>query len=373
MSDTQAARDRLRGNLKSFGLSDAAVAIYTTLLEFGPQTKQTLLSGRVVSVEDIDTGLSLLQAILLIAEHRDRRNLRYYATNPNVSWKWQEYSFVWERVRSLVDVDSEELSDDEKAQTRLRLLRSLRADAAILFDLRRHNVVDDRRGRIMTSEGEYALACAEVITMAKEEIVALDRPPHATQTLPIFWSAITDRRASGVAYRRYVPLEEMLLHGLDVVERDINEVGVDLHITDPINIKRTFYLVDNRYLLMRFVTPSEQGGLGRLTHDKHKIQRFRTFAEGTAARARPASAVLPHARAWVEALLGHVTDRFDHRHHAEIIDQVARLGKFADIPADSEAAVGDLLTAGLIENVDTGRYVLTPPADRDFASAASLR
>jgi hypothetical protein len=373
MPTNNSIRNSLHDGLVRYRLPQSAVLVYLVLLEFGPHTKQALLQRRVLAVEDIDSALATLRHVLLIGEQQYRSKVRYYATNPRIAWRWQEFRFIWDRVLTLTPVDAEPPLEDDLDRERLRLLRTLRADAVALFDLRRHSLVEDGRGRALATEGEYAQACAEIISLAQQEIVAVDRPPYTTATLPVFWSAITDRRAAGVAYRRYVPLEEMLLHGLDVVTRDIEEVGIDLHIVDPTVIRQRFYLVDGRFLLIKFNNQEAGQATARLSYDKHKIQRFKELAERTVATAQPARDVLPAARRWANAMITEVSRRFGSGLHERITQDIARMGKFAQLHKEHLPIVRDLVATGVIIRTEEERYALAPPPDRDFAAFESFR
>lgn len=365
-------RERLRSGLLKYGLPQPSVLVYLALLEFGPHTTQTLLQRRVVSVDDIDSALNTLRYVLLIGEQHYRDKLRYYATNPGISWRWQEFRLVWERVQELVPINEVPLLGNDRDQERLSLLQKLRDDAAALFEKRRHSLVDSGRGRALTTEGEYAQACAEVISLAEREIIAVDRPPYTTATLPVFWAAITDRCAKGVRYQRYVPAEEMLQHGLKVVARDIEEVGVDLRIVDPESIRHRFYLIDSRFLLTRVSQGDPDNAVARLSYDKHKIERFRQLVNRTATTARPAREVLPEAQRWASAIASEAARRFG-KEHERIVLEIAQMGKFGEFEHAHLPYIRDLLGDGIIKQVEQDRYALALPVDRAFAAAASAR
>lgn len=367
-------RDRLLDGLFRYRLPRPAASVYVALLEFGPHTEQALLRRRVVAVEELAQALKVLrEVLLLIGEQRYRGKVRYYATNPRIAWRWQEFRFIWDRVLTLVPVDEVPLLQDMRDQERLEMLRAIRADAVALFDQRRHSLVEDGRGRVLADEGEYAQACAEVISLAEREIIAIDQPPYMTATLPVFWSAITDRRAAGVTYRRYVPIEEILLHGLDVVARDIDEVGVDLQVINPATIRQRFYLVDDKFLLIKFANGSTSGSVAMLSHDRHKIQRYREWTAQAVATALPASEVLPSARRWAASLAHAAGRRFASDSHERVTHEIARMGKFAEFEPEHLPCIRDLLAEGFIEQVEPERYALAPPIDRAFSTLASLR
>jgi hypothetical protein len=373
MSIEETIHERLCDALVCFRLPRSATLIYVTLLRFGPHTRQAVLQRRIVPVEEVDGAIAVLQSVLLIGEQRYRHKIRYYATNPSMAWRWQELRFIWDRVLTLVPVDDVPQLGDHRDQERLALLRALRTDAMTLYERRRHNVSEDGRGRVLTTDREYAQACAEIICLAGREIIAVDKPPHATATLPVFWSAITDRRAAGVAYRRCVPFEEMLVHGLDVIARDIREVGVDLQIVDSEWIRQCFYLVDGKYLVIKFAPRDTNAAVARLSFDRHKIQRFREMGRAVFAKALPAGDILPAAWKWAERIASGAARQFGTRKHEDVALEIARMGKFAEFAPEDRACIADLLSAGVIRSVEQDRYALTEPAVRSLAALASFR
>ncbi len=125
-------RERLHNALLKYRLPKPAVLVYVLLLEFGPQTKQGLLQRRVLAVEDIDGALATLRHVLLIGEQQYRDKVRYYAANPRIAWKWQEFRFIWDRMPTLTPIDATPPFEDDRDQERLRLLQGLSIDAAAL-------------------------------------------------------------------------------------------------------------------------------------------------------------------------------------------------------------------------------------------------
>lgn len=217
---------KIYGLLAPYGIPDYCSFIYVFLLQRGASSYQTILASHIVQHDQLEGAISILSSIFLISKQIYRGKERFYAVDPNISWKWQEFKIIWECINELnSDPDISKILDvnDKK---RIETIRELRAKCKIMYSRRPFNCVDGGKGRPQFSEGEYAQVCAETISLAAREIISVRRPPYKTDTLPISWSAITERRAAGIQIRSYVSIEEALHHGLDVVERDVSDIGI---------------------------------------------------------------------------------------------------------------------------------------------------
>lgn len=59
--------------------------------------------------------------------------------------------------------------------------------------------------------------------------MAVSKSPRLPQVAS-FWATLSDRLAGGVTYRRVVDLDEIIDHGLTLVQRDIEDQGIDLRV-----------------------------------------------------------------------------------------------------------------------------------------------
>ena len=367
----------LRDDLREYGLTKIVAEVYLTLLGNGALTFQGLLRRRIAAPEDLMLSLGILNHILLIGEQHFRDEIRYYATNPRISWRWQEFQFVWDRVLTLIPVDQVPKLESERDQERMLLLRRLQKSTWQVYAPRPRSSVETRRGRLLSNDGEYAHVCAEAISLAERHIVAVDSPPHTTATLPVFWSALTERCMSGVKYTRFVPIDEVFLHGLEIVARDLSEVGVDLRIVEPHLIRQRFYLVDETLLILRFPdapdAPDAPDGMtvGRISYDKQKVGRLKQYIERLRYTALPAQDILPAIKRWAVDKAAWAGQYFSGADHRKVLTEIAQLGKFAEFEERDLPIIRDLLQVRLIREVDHERYSLIPPADASLALASS--
>jgi len=355
------SKELVREKLRQFGLSVPAVDVYWFLLRYGAHTYQSLLKHRVVAHDELAHALQLLEYMLLVGQQQFREKERFYATNPRISWRWQEFQFVWDRVLTLVPVDHFPTLENVRDQKRMTLLRELQRETAKVYELRKHTAIEAKRGRSLVTDGEYAQVCAEAISLAKESIIAVDSPPHSTATLPVFWSAITDRCMNGVRYTRIVPISEVFLHGIDVVARDLEEVGVDLRIVNEELIRQRFYLVDRDIFVQRFTDHRRSKAIGRLSYSKQKVDRLRRYAEKLLSVAVPAQDLISECRNWVASRAARLSQHFGPGRHSDVFTEIAQLGKFAEFESDDLAVIRDLVEVEAIHEIDSGRYTLEVP------------
>jgi hypothetical protein len=362
----QSGQGPFRDGLIAYGLPAGAADIYVALLERGPQTGQALLRSRIVSPNVLENSLSLLSSFLLIGEQRFRDRIRYYATTPRIAWRWQEFRLVWEHVKSMVPPELVPSLDDPRASARIALIRRLKFDAMKLYRAHPHTCIEAGRGRQLLTGQEYAHVSAEAMSIAESSIFAVDKPPHTNATLPVFWAAITDRREAGVSYTRCVPLSEVLLHGIDTVERDIRELGIELRLLRSEAIRKQFYLVDDKYLLAKGDTAADQP-VGYLSFSREQIARCRELARRAIKTSTPAIEVVPALREWLASIAWRAERRLGNAADGDLLTRIGSRGKFSELGAEDEPRLARLLEGGLIVKQDEG-YTVALPTDSRFAS-----
>lgn len=351
MQKIHRSQSELLSLLSEYGLFPPAISVYFYLLTQGASTYQKILKSRVVEFDDIEPSLFLLSRLFLVAKQQFREKERYYAVDPQISWKWQEFRKVWDVLREIVPPDVKPVFDDPEDAKRLAVIQNIRGEAAHFYERSPFSCVRGGRGRPQYDEGDYAHVCAEAISMAQKRFIAVDRPPNDTASLPIFWSAITERRKNSVLYNRIVSIEEAFHHGLDIVERDIDHIGIDIHFADHNIFAQTYYVIDEYCAIIRSETINDKV-VSRITYDKGKIQRLLKHAAKLQGHSL-------HARKLIESLRSYVRKSLSEspnlsREERETIFKIVSMGKFADLRNTSEELLTSMVAREIISPQDEG-------------------
>lgn len=351
----------LRALLGRVGITGAPQDVYLDLLVAGPGTIQGLLRRTRIPPDQLSSALSLLRTLYLVQRQEFRHKERYYATHPGIAWRWRELDAVWATGLTLGSVEQSPPLPDAVHESRRQLMPRLRDASMALFHPSRHTSVTIPRGRAYPDDDEFAYACAEAIILAKESIVAIQKPPMLPH-LSLFWSAILDRRAAAVAYRRCVPLSEALVHGCAIVERDIEEVGVQLVFQASHRIRKRLYLIDDRILLFR-----SNADEGYLAHRPEVVARHKRGADEALADAAHGLEVIAEVRRWAKHRASSVTRGLGVR-AADLYLQIIEGGRFADLAVGDGPELGWLVDGGFLSPTWAGGYSACPPTDGFLAS-----
>ncbi len=351
MAKSTSKNDELVLRLRAYGLPVPASELYVFLLTQGASTRQKILRSRVVAFDEIQPSLFLLSHLFLVAKQQFREKERYYAVDPQIAWKWQEFRQVWDVLKEIVPTGSKPAFKDAKDERRVSIIRDIRERTSDFFERSPFSCVRGGRGRPQFDEGDYAHVCAEAISLASKRFVAVDRPPNDTASLPIFWSAITERRKNGVFYDRVVSIEEAFHHGLDIVERDVNDIGIDIYFADHKLFKNTYYVVDDYCAIIRNEDRSDQI-VSRITYDKGKIQRLLRHATQLQGQC-------VHARQLIDSLRSYAAKRISELPNLTVeerdsISKIISMGKFADLRGASDDLLASLVARKLVAPLDEG-------------------
>lgn len=344
--------------LEHAGLPRWARVIYIFLLDHGPSTRQRLLRTCPVPPEELELSLQLLQALFLVQRQLFRDSERFYASHPNISWRWQELDLVWREQLTLGAVEEAPALMVAQAEERRRLLPQIRELCSTAYKAWPYTSVTIPRGRAYGDAHEYAYACAEAILLAEDRIISLHRPPSLPH-VAIFWAAILDRRKEGIDYTRCVTLEEIFKHGLDVVTRDICEVGIRTFVVEADRIWKSLYLVDDRYLLAK---SARQPPVGYLIRNSEIIERHVRRAERVIAQSLDSDRVMGFCSQWLEEV-GDAVGREHGNEARDLVDRVGRAGIFCDLDAKGQRLAQSLKAAGIFRSFGGAKFAVTEPSE----------
>lgn len=351
--------------LARIGLPKHARTTYFFLLEHGPSTRQRLLRDIRLAPESIAAALDLLQLLFLVQRQVFRNKDRFYATHPNIAWRWQELEAVWSQQLTLGPVEDAPVLDLVPAEERRRLMPQIREVCLRVYKAWPYASVTIARNRSYADAHEYAFACAEAILLAQEQVVSLHRPPSLPH-VALFWSAILDRRAAGVCFTRCITLGEMFKHGLSIVRRDVDDIGITTFVIERDDIWKSVYIVDDQYVLARTGTDAP---VGLLIRNADMIRRYLARTQKVVARGIASSVALDFARKWAADAIDAVRRERGSR-AAELVERVTEAGAFTDLGTQDRQLAEQLVQAGVFRALEGGRYALVEPPE---ASLASLR
>jgi hypothetical protein len=351
MTSTHETEAELETLLLDYGLRIPTIRLYIFLLTHGASTYQKLLRSRIVDFKDVEPSLFILSNLFLVSKQQLRDKERYYAVDPQIAWKWQEFKKVWDVLRRIVPKDTPPMFTNATDERRVALIKEIRKKSSNYFEKKPLSCVRGGRGRPQFDEGDYAHVCAEAISLASRRFLAVDRPPNDTRTLPIFWSAITERRENGVIYDRIVSVEEAFHHGLDIVKRDVKDIGIDIQFADHQLFTNTYYIVDDYCAIMRD-DGSDDRIFSRITYDKGKILRLHKHASKLQSQSAHARELIAPLKAYAASYIANLSNLT--REQRDMLETIASMGKFANLNGASEDALSILVQREIIVPLDEG-------------------
>ncbi|MBU1683702.1 hypothetical protein KJ742_07215, partial [Patescibacteria group bacterium] len=135
--------------------------------------------------------------------------------------------------------------------------------------------------KVISDNDQFISLMSEKISQAKNEILSISSSPHV-QGLGLIWGSIYERIINGVRYKRIIDYLDFSRTGILINSRDINEVGVNLHILDSSFIDQKFYVLDDDYLILFSPTNSEHYKFlpnGQFIKNKFIVSKFRESFE----------------------------------------------------------------------------------------------
>ena len=356
-------RVRLQHLMLVFGFERLSAEIYEALLTCGPLPRQELLAVLGRSHPGLDSGLRALQNHKLVSMDYERFQPRYYAVNPAAAWQALRIDILWK-------------TSDTISPTVVRACADLAAVAGRLY--RHHVAALEHRQWDADTPQELAQLVCEIVSTARHEVRAVSKSPHLPH-VSTFWTVLTDRLSAGVRYERVTDLDEIIAHGLRIVERDLREWRIDLRVLEHERIHHKYYVVDDRLVAVFHASDRPRHdirGVGRISRKHWTVLKYaRRFPE-YARLAIPADFLMGELRRVSNVTLQRARDSLA-RDDVAWLESLIELGKFSvfhkeegwswDRLSESEARAGAL---GLVRRNVQGELVFAYPISEGQLRAA---
>lgn len=261
--------------MSRFSFDATAALAYAVLLSQSPLSIEELSRNTNQPVGAVRTAVRRLQRWRLLARDHERGKPKYYATDPSLAWVALVADLVWSAKTDLSPIR-------ELAPTNNPAIEKLRAVGREIMDMAQsmyqaHRATLAHRELDAETTEELAQLACEVISLARKEILAVSKSPRLPQ-VSSFWAVLTGRIESGATYHRVVDLQEVIDHGLKIVSRDMEAYGIDLRVIEQDKLRRSFYLVDHKYLVVFHTAQrrsEEADRVGRITNQAQILDRYR--------------------------------------------------------------------------------------------------
>jgi len=354
---------RLVDLMQQAGLSQPTATLYEFILsrEF---TSEDILEQQFRS-QDIRQDIERLLELRVIAVDIVRDKYALYPINPDLAWgsvsndmTWRFYNSVndYEKPRSHYALPSRYR---EPVQHARNVINAIREIATRLYESAPS--VERHRWREALDKEHLAVLLSEAILQGSSRICCVSKPPRSSQ-LAIIWESIVQRMKEGTAYQRIANLTEVIEHGLYIIQRDIEDYGVDLRVLDLDDIKHKFYVVDNNFLVVYHLTGTDRSQqVGRVTREKNTIKRYRKRFSKYYEKATPGLFVVQQLRKASKQLLE--TAQRQGFNEAEIawLQCLINWGIFCNIEIPSISDLQELeekaLGVGIVKQGTTGKLV----------------
>lgn len=348
--------------MRQLGVARPTALLYLHMLEHGGVPNGELSSVVGMSLDSVQAALTYLNVFRLIAQDVVHDEIVYFATNPRNAWKAHDAAFYWARSMHIGDIDALPPLPEMEDETRRRRYLKLEKVCGAIYDraAKAHDPLRHRH-RDIGSSALFASWLAHLIASAQTSIVAVERPPRLPDLAPI-WVALSRRIRAGVSYTRIVGFDEILEHGLDIVDRDMTEYGIDLRLVEREHLVDAFYIIDGKRLLLKNTRGESRDGrpphFGVFTSQHQIVRRFLAryqadYLERSKSAASMVARLRGEATARRDALIA--ANRQD---EADVYMSVVRFGKFAPTRPSPDTACRWLLDARHLIRNEAGHIVM---------------
>ncbi|PYO01851.1 MAG: hypothetical protein DMD91_06200 [Candidatus Rokuibacteriota bacterium] len=337
-------RTRLRRLMEDFGFDRLSAAIYEALLTCGPLPRRQLLAILSQSDTRLDRGLAALQDRKLVSMDYERFQPRYYAIHPAAAWQALSTDLLWETTDTIWSSGVAPETDDRVVETRRRTCADLASVAARLS--RPHVAALEHRQWDADTPQQLAQLVCEIVSTARHEVLAVSKSPRLPQ-VSAFWTVLTGRLSAGVHYHRVVDLDEVIAHGLRIVERDLREWHIDLRVLERDRIRHKFYVVDDRLVAVFHESDRPRRdvrGVGRISRKHWTVLKYAGRFPFYSRLAIPADFVVSELRRVANVALQRARDRFtpDEMGWLESLIDLGKFSVFHKEAAWSEGRLAEL-------------------------------
>lgn len=302
--------EKLYEKMIKTGFSDDVARVYCYLLcqDYASISKISIATNLIEQKVKIAT--EYLLELRVVAFDIIRKKYILYALDPDIVWEAHCNNTTWRFVNTLDDYDMTRASDNLPVKNRDLLeyfnksMNEIIGYATKLY--RSYSSVANHRWRDAIDDEHMATLLSESIQQANFIIRGVSSSPRLSQ-VALIWQSIVDRMEKGVKYHRVADLTEIIEHGLYVVQRDMEQIGVRLMILDTTEIDQKFYVVD-KSLVVVYHKIGVEGvqTIGRVTNYGPIVDRYKKRFDSYSKKAIPGHFVLAVLRICADQLLNKI-------------------------------------------------------------------
>lgn len=287
----------LKDAMITAGFSETLISVYSYLLVRESASLDQIAKGAGLGLDMTRQEIDRLLGLQVIAFDLVKKKYILYALDPDVVWNAFIKGTSWKFVNTLTDNDIDVLMSNLPESHRVALqhfresVDAIRKAAIELYS--GTAFVTMHRWREAIDSNHMSQVLAESIQQAKSRIRAVSKSPRLPH-VALIWESLLSRLRESIPYQRVADLTEIVEHGLDVVRRDVEQVGIDLKVLDTNDIEHKFYLVDKSLVIVFHTTGLREDGatIGRVTDQSEIITRYQKRFENYYAYGVPAQFVI---------------------------------------------------------------------------------
>ncbi|MHC4160250.1 MAG: hypothetical protein ACYSSO_14350 [Planctomycetota bacterium] len=279
------------------GMGDSVAKIYGYLLLKEYASINKICSATNLSKKPVKDSIERLLELRVIAFDMVRDTYVLYALDPEVVWPAFANETKWRFSYTLPDYDLVRPSDNLPVRHRdlfIHVFNSVDEIKAISSEIfRSYAAVENHKWRDAIDNEHMATLLSEAIQQAQSVIQAVSSSPRLPQ-VALIWQSLVSRMEDGVSYHRIADLTEIIEHGLYIVGRDMEKVGVNLMVLGTSDVEHKFYIIDKNFVVVFHRTGGVERfeTIGRVTNHKPIIGRYRKRFESYREMAVPGHFVL---------------------------------------------------------------------------------
>ena len=259
--------------LVEIGLNYNESLLFIGLLKSYPISIQDLSKKLEISDKEVSQSIENLCELKLVFYDSEK----VWVINPRKSFSALLNDRIWSITNSIYS-DFNDIPDDLKPYCRniITIYNYLIKHAMAFYKQR--SPISFEGIKKPNDTNQFISLIAEKISQADNEILSVSSSPHI-KGLALIWGAIYDRIINGIVYRRIIDFNDFHRTGLLINSRDIEEIGVDLYVTDSNLINQKFYIIDKDHLVL--FSPNNDTNekflrTGQLIKNRFVVSKFRT-------------------------------------------------------------------------------------------------